>query len=157
MRRATPADMSLLVDLMEVFYAESGFDLNRAHATQAFGAVLEDERLGYVWLVEAADGQEVGHLVVTRCYSMEYGGLKGVLDDFFVKAPFRNTGLGTAALAEMRAFCEEQGIRAVTVEVGLVNDPAQAVYRRVGFAETEGRQLLVLELAAPTHSLVSGF
>jgi predicted CXXCH cytochrome family protein len=43
------------------------------------------------------------------------------------------------------------GIRALTVEVGHNNGPAETVYRRIGLAEAADRQLLALALAAPTH------
>lgn len=152
MRKASPADTPSLVELMAEFYAEAGFLLNRPHATAAFTALLADDRLGQVWLLETARGEPAGYLVLTWCYSMEYGGLKAVLDDFFVRPAYRNAGLGTAALTEARAFCEGQKIRAVTVEVDSANDPAWMVYRRIGFVPTPDRQLLTLALAPPTHS-----
>jgi ribosomal protein S18 acetylase RimI-like enzyme len=81
---------------------------------------------------------------------MEYGGLVACLVDLYVKPGWRNQGLSTAALLQVRHFCENTGIRAVTVEVGHHNDPAQTVYRRAGFAEAPDRPLLV---ARPTHVL----
>jgi ribosomal protein S18 acetylase RimI-like enzyme len=89
--------------------------------------------------------------VLTLKFAMEYGGLAACLDDLYVKPAWRNQGLSTAALLEVRSFCEKAGIRAVTVEVGYNNGPAQTVYRRIGFTELADRQLLALALAAPTH------
>ncbi|MGH9664397.1 MAG: GNAT family N-acetyltransferase [Bryobacteraceae bacterium] len=151
MRRASPNDIPLLVGLMAEFYAEAGYDLNHAHAAGAFAAILGDERLGYVWIL-TADRQDVGHIVVTLRYAMEYGGLVACLDDLYVAPSWRNKGISTAALLEARNFCERAGIRALTVEVGHNNGPAQTVYRRVGFVEAVDRQLLALALAAPTHA-----
>ncbi len=150
MRRAGPNDIPLLVGLMAEFYAEGGYDLNHARAAGAFAAILADERLGYAWIIQA-DHQDVGHIVLTLKYAMEYGGMVACLDDLYVKPDWRNKGLSTGALIEVRDFCQKAGIRALTVEVGHSNGPAQTVYRRVGFAEAAGRQLLALELAAPTH------
>ena len=92
----------------------------------------------------------VGYVVVTFVYGMEYGGLMAFVDDFFVRPAFRNSGLGTAALAAARDACVMLGVRALSVEVAGDNDPALAVYRRTGFAMTD-RKLMVLALAAPTH------
>jgi GNAT superfamily N-acetyltransferase len=142
----------MLVGLMAEFYAEGGYDLNHAHAAGAFATILGDERLGYVWIIQA-EKEDVGHIVLTLKYAMEYGGLVACLDDLYVKPDWRNKGLSTSALVEVRDFCEGAGIRALTVEVGYNNGPAQTVYRRVGFAEAAGRQLLALALAAPTHNL----
>jgi GNAT superfamily N-acetyltransferase len=135
---------------MSDFYAEGGYVLDRAHAAAAFATILDDERLGYVWLIETK-GEDVGHVVVTTRYAMEYGGLIACLDDLYVQPGCRNRGLAAAALAEVRSFCQKAGIRAMTVEVGFHNAPAQAVYRRIGFTEAVDRQVLALPLAAPTH------
>jgi len=152
MRRATPGDIPLLVDLMAEFYAEADYALDRARAAGAFTAILADERLGYVWIIQA-ENHDVGHIVLTLKYAMEYSGLIACLDDLYVKPDWRNRGLSTKALIEVRNFCKQAGIRALTVEVGHNNGPAQKVYRRVGFAEAADRQLLALPLAAPTHIL----
>jgi GNAT superfamily N-acetyltransferase len=151
MRKALLADRQLLVERMAEFYAESNFPLNRQRAGEAFEALLADDSLGSVWLVEA-DAQIVGYLVLTTCFSMEYGGKIAFVDDFYIRSSFRGTGLGTRHLAEVRDLCSRQGFRAMSVEVARSNDAAQVVYRRTGFAETD-RQLLTLRLAEPTHVL----
>jgi GNAT superfamily N-acetyltransferase len=135
---------------MDEFYAEGGYRLDQARAAEAFAAVIADERLGYVWIIER-EQNDIGHVVVTVKYAMEYGGLIACLDDLYVKPEWRNRGLATLSLLEVRRFCREKGILAVTVEVGFDNGPAQKVYRRIGFEEAAGRQLLALPLAAPTH------
>ena len=134
---------------MAEFYAEGGYPLNHRRATEAFTALLADERLGHVWLIQA-DSQDVGHVVVTLCFSMEYGGPIAFVDDLFVQRSFRRAGLGAAALAEVRHFCANRGVRAIFVETGQEIAAAQSVYRRAGFVNT-ARQLLMLKLAAPTH------
>ena len=146
---ATPGDVDTLVELMDEFYAESGYTLDRPHALEAFTALLADDRLGRVWLIRAG-AIDAGYVALTFVYSMEFGGPAAIVEDFFVRAPHRNTGLGTAAMAAVRAFCTEAGIRAVTVEVGKENAAAQSVYRGAGFTLVD-RQLMTLELADPTH------
>ena len=149
MRKASSEDIQRLVTLMAEFYAEGSYPLNHRRAAEAFTALLADERLGQVWFIQA-DSQDVGHVVVTLCFSMEYGGLIAFVDDLFVQRAFRRAGLGTAALTEVQAFCAKRGVRAILVETGRDNAAAQAVYRRVGFVNTD-RQLLALRLADPTH------
>src|SRR5207244_316098 len=106
---------------------------------------LADERLGAVWLIQARS-EVVGYVVVTLCYSMEYGGRDAFVDDLFIRAPFRRSGLGTAALEEVRAFCLKEEVRALHVETGRNNVAALAAYKRAGFVEID-RQLLTLKLA----------
>lgn len=142
----------LLLDLMDEFYAEGGYRLNRTRAATAFTTILADARLGYVWIIDS-EGEDVGHVVLTIRYAMEYGGAIACLDDLYVKPAWRNRGLSTAALIHIRDFCEKINIRALTVEVGADNGAAQAVYRRAGFSEAGSRQLLSLPLVAPTHDV----
>ena len=149
MREAVAEDVATLVELMAEFYAESDYVLDRVQAASAFAALLSNRGLGRVWLVEQA-GAHVGYAVVTFVFGMEYGGHMAFVDDFFVRPTFRDSGLGTAALAAARDACSLLGLRAMSVEVAGDNDPALAVYRRAGFEMTD-RRLMVLALAAPTH------
>src|SRR5258708_3293419 len=149
MKRALPCDVQQLVTMMHEFHAEFGYSLNHQFATEAFVALLADDRLGYVWFIQK-DDQNVGYVVLTLCYSMECGGYSGFVDDLFFRLPFRRAGLATAALREVRAFCVNHGVRAIHVETGRDNTAAQSLYRRVGFKHSD-RQLLTLRLTTPTH------
>lgn len=145
MRSAGAEDIPLLVALMTEFYSEAGTPLDSSRAAAAFAALLADNRLGRVWVIQA-DKKDAGYVVVTFSYSMEFGGPNAFLDDLFIRAPFRGAGLGTAALQQVRAFCVERGVRALHLETGRDNAAAQALYRRAGFKVTD-RQLLTLVLA----------
>jgi GNAT superfamily N-acetyltransferase len=149
MKTALPNDVPRLIELMAEFYAEAGYLLNRARAVEGFAALLADDGLGGAWLIEAGD-EDAGYVVLTKCFSMEYGGTVGFVDDFFVRASHRRAGLGAKALQELREHCAGSGICAMFVEVGPDNAAAQRIYRGLGFTDTN-RQLLVLPLATPTH------
>ncbi len=148
-REARPDDVPRLVALMAEFYAESGYPLPEAAAARTFAALLAEPRLGRVWLLEA-DGEPAGYVVLTVSFSMEYGGLRGFVDDLFVRAAYRRRGLASAALAAVRRAAESLGVRALLVETGAENDAARRVYARAGFADA-GRLLLTVPLAPPVH------
>lgn len=150
MKRAMPESISILVGMMTDFYAESGYTLDAPLAEKAFAALLSDERLGYVWLIEGG-GRDLGYVVLTLRFGMEYGGMMACLDDLFVLPQSRNQGLSTRALQHIAEFCKSAGIRAITVEVAHGNGPAQTVYRRLGMVEAADRKILVLALASPSH------
>jgi GNAT superfamily N-acetyltransferase len=142
-------DVAQLVELMTDFYAEAGYPLPAEAATRTFATLLADPRLGHVWMMEA-DGEPAGYVVLTVSFSMEYGGLRGFVDDLFVRPAFRGRGLAAAALAELRRTAEALGVRALLVEVGPQNDTARRVYQRLGLKDT-GHLLLTLPLASPVH------
>ncbi len=150
MRRALLNDVPQLVALMTEFYSDAGYPLNPRRATEAFHVLLADERLGYVWFVQS-DSRDVGYVVVTFCYSMMFGGLTAIVDDFFIQPAFRGMGLGQAVMQEVRAHCAGHGIQALYVSTGRDNASALAVYRHAGFVETD-HVLLTLGLADPPHA-----
>lgn len=149
-RPATAADIPTLVALMSAFYAESDFPLSVGPATAAFQALLAEPRLGGAWLAEL-DGTAVGHVVLTLCFSMEYGGLRGFIDDLYVHPAARGQGAGASLLATARAAAVERGVRALHVEVGPANQTARRLYARAGYVES-GHLFLSLPLAAPVHA-----
>jgi len=110
--------------------------LNRDLARRDFEALLQDQSHGQVWLLKH-DDRAVGYLVLTVGFSMEYGGLVGVLDDLFVRPEYRRRGLGYVGLTVLLDECRSRGVTAVSVEVGRNNEPAQSLYRKCGFAEND--------------------
>ena len=146
-RLATLTDLDVLVRLMQQFYAEANFTLSTHAALRAFEILLDDSRLGQVWMLEE-DGHPAGFVVLTVSFSMEYGGLRGFVDDFYVAPQYRRRGLGHAALEEVTRACRRRGVRALMVETGPDNHAALSAYRSVGFADS-GRTLLTLPLAEP--------
>jgi GNAT superfamily N-acetyltransferase len=153
MRRASLNDVPQLVTMMAEFYSDSPYTLNPRRATDAFTALLSDERLGSIWIIQS-NSQEVGYVVLALCHSMTFGGLVAVVDDFFIQPGFRGKGLGKAAMAAVRSYCVTHGIRAIHVETGRDNAVALAVYRGAGFVEKDHVPLdhLELALAEPTHA-----
>lgn len=150
-RSAGQADVPALVSLMQGFYAEAGFPLPAGPAEAAFATLLSAPHLGAVWLAER-DGRAVGHVVLTVAFSMEYGGLRGFIDDLYVQQSDRGRGTGAALLAAARAGAVERGLRALCVETGLADHPARSLYARAGYADS-GHALLVQSLAAPVHAV----
>jgi GNAT superfamily N-acetyltransferase len=149
-RPATRADVPALVALMTAFYAEADFPLPEAPARAAFEALLADARLGGAWLA-AVGGTDVGHAVLTLCFSMEYGGSRGFIDDLYVRPAARGRRIGAALLASARADALARGARALHVEVGPENHAARRLYGRAGYVES-GHLFLSLPLAAPVHA-----
>ncbi len=148
-RAATAADVPALVALMTDFYSEAGFALPSAPAERAFRALLADPGFGAVWLAE--DGlAAVGHVVLTVSFSMEYGGLRGSIDDLYVRPQARGRGIAATLLTTVRAACVQRGVRALHVEVDPENAAVRRLYGQAGYVGS-GHLLLTLPLAAPVH------
>jgi GNAT superfamily N-acetyltransferase len=144
-RLATLTDVDALVRLMRQYREETQSTLSEHAASRAFETLLDDSRLGQVWVIEY-DGHPAGYVVLTVSFSIEYGGLRGFIDDFYVASQYRKRGLGGAALAEVKAACRRRGVRALLVDTERHNEPALSAYRRVGFTDA-GRTMLTLSLS----------
>ncbi len=149
-RAATLDDIPALIDLMAEFYGESGFPLPEANARAAFIALLTDTRLGGVWIAWQGD-RPVGHAVLTVGFSMEYGALRGFVDDLFVRPEARGRGVAGLLIDAVVADCLARGARALLVEVGADNDSGRRAYDKAGFVDA-GRLLLSRPLGEPLHS-----
>lgn len=135
---------------MRAFYGEADYSLPQIPATRALGALLAEPPWGAIWLAENG-ATPVGYIVLTLGFSMEYGGLRGFVDDLYVLPRFRGRGIGAALLAVLRSGCADRGVRALHVEVGPEDLPARRLYERAGY-RSSGRLLLSLPLVAAVHA-----
>lgn len=150
---ATSGDIDDLLELMSGFYAESDYDLNRELSRRALGDLIEHSSLGKVWLMWDG-GRTAGYIVLAVCFSMEYGGLSGYVDDLFVRQKFRRQGLGRLAMEALLAECHQRDVRAIHVEVDRNNQRAKNLYRKAGFHEID-RELMTCKLKNETTAWLS--
>lgn len=138
-RRGVPDDVDALLFLMERFYAEAGFTLDRPSTAAAFRALLATPALGCVWIARAGD-EPAGHVVLAVRFTMETGGLSGQVDDLYVQPQYRRLGVGRRLLDALVAECRARHCKALQVEVGRTNGAALALYERYGMrVATDGR------------------
>ncbi len=78
-RKATLHDILVLVDMMQEFYAEANYTLDREWASAGFNTLLSDDSLGAAWIV-FNNSEAAGYVVLTVRFSMEYGGLDAFID-----------------------------------------------------------------------------
>jgi GNAT superfamily N-acetyltransferase len=131
LRRAGPADLDQLVQLVREFYEVDGHRFDEAHVRGALPALLDDDRHGVVWLI----GEDAGYAVVTWGYSIESGGREGLVDEVFVRE--RGRGTGRLALAAIVEACRAEGIRRLFLETEAANAAARRFYARCGFDEDD--------------------
>ena len=91
-----------------------------------------NSRLSY-WLVAEIDGKVVGYI-----------GSQSVLDtadvmNLAVAPEYRRQGIGESLVNALVAYLQQKGIIALLLEVRASNDPAIALYKRLGF-EQVGRR-----------------
>ena len=143
---ATPEDGDLLLSLMREYYAVDGLSFDAPRADAAVRALLSGEANGRAWIIMIG-GNAAGYAVLTRCFSLEFGGVFGLLDEFFVREEYRGRGIGSAALAFLKERCREESFGALRLEVETHNAGAARLYTREGFLSHD-RLLMTYRLPA---------
>jgi ribosomal protein S18 acetylase RimI-like enzyme len=143
-RLATANDVQRLLPLVRALWLFERIPFDAVAVGAALQGLHADPSLGCVWVAETAN-ELAGYTVVTFGYSLEHGGLVGLVDELYVTPALRDSGIGTQLIDRAVHACRERGVRRLQLEVDDVNPRAASLYARLGF-ETNARALLTKAL-----------
>jgi GNAT superfamily N-acetyltransferase len=141
-RRATMSDVSALLLLVKEYWTFeriSGFDAEVV-ATQ-LTRLLCAPGLGAGWIAER-EGAAAGYLLAVYVFSLEHLGLTAEIDELFVLPAQRGKGMGAELLRLAELEFARVGCTNVALQLSRSNDSAGAFYRRHGYRERSGYELL---------------
>jgi GNAT superfamily N-acetyltransferase len=136
LRRVYGNNLEVMLDLSAQLYAREPGAWDRQHARRAAEELIADAGRGGIWLLEV-EGEAAGYLVLTVCFSLEFGGRFCLVDELFVADEWRGRGIGTQALEFAGQWAREQGMEALRLEVWTGNAGAIRLYQRAGYALEE--------------------
>ena len=145
-RLATATDVPVLLALVEQYWrfeGIEGFDPDRIGSV--LRRALADEKLGRAWIADI-DGTPAGYLFVVFVISLEHGGLTAEIDEFFVVPENRGQAVGARLLAEAETACRAAGCTNIALQLARENESARRFYRRMGYSERHGYELLDKDL-----------
>ena len=137
-RLACHDDLERLLPLLQTFHGDEHIRWDEPRVRGGLESLLADPGLGRLLLIER-DGALAGYLVVAFCFSLEFGGRHGLLDEVYVLPAHRGGGIGRRALDHAEAVCREAGLAAIRLEVGDDNPLARGIYVKRGYAEQPRR------------------
>jgi ribosomal protein S18 acetylase RimI-like enzyme len=133
-------EIELVLPLMREFYSQQEMVFDETVARAGLKNAAANPQLGQVYLISR--GQELaGYFVLTFCFSLEFHGKFALLDELYLREPFRRQKFGRAAIEFAQRICRDAGIKALRLEVWTGNHVAQALYKADGF-KTEDRFLM---------------
>lgn len=88
---------------------------------------------------------------MTYNFDLEFGGVEGIITDFFIAEDYRRRGLGARMISTIADFCRKNAIEAIELQVTRENRRARKFYEALGF-ETLDRTVMALNLKKPKHS-----
>ena len=103
------------------------------------GLERQNEGLG-VFLIAWLAGEAVGYVTAhwrasPRSPREWFDGETAYFEDFIVVESHRGRGIGTAIMAAAEAMAGERGLSRMTIGVGVENEGAQRLYRRLGYVD----------------------
>lgn len=131
-RRAGEEDVTLLRTLWEEYNAEIA-ELRRAPWSWGWDDVSPRLAQGAAFLAETGDGV-VGFAIASRSRPDV-----GYVEDVYVRPSQRRRGVATALLAHVLGAFAERGVQYVALDVDAGNEPARAMYERLGFVHYADR------------------
>lgn len=141
-RPATADDVHALAALVEQYWRFEAIErFDTSHMAGLLGRLIRQPSLGHAWLA-SVDGAPAGYLVAVYVFSLEHQGLTAEIDEFFVLPQHRRLGLGGQLLRLAETTFREAGCTNVSLQIGRDNSAAREFYRRHGYADRAGFELV---------------
>lgn len=141
-RKATVDDVPALTRMVAAYWEFDdipGFDAVRV--AQQLRRLLSQPALGAGWIAFQG-GVPVGYLLGVYVFSLEHFGLTAEIDELFVSPDARDAGLGSQLITLAQAEFARAGCTNVFLQLSRQNETARRFYRRHGFGERSGYELL---------------
>ncbi|MBZ8119100.1 GNAT family N-acetyltransferase [Roseovarius sp. LXJ103] len=136
-----PEDIDRLLPLIAAFHTEEGIDLSDAARRAAVLPLLEGSPHGAIYVIGPSRAP-IGYACVSFGWSLEYGGLDGILDEIYIRPGVRGRGIGLEVLRGLPKALGAAGMKAIHLEVRGDNAKARALYEALHFELREGYGLM---------------
>ena len=132
-RDITAADHDLILPMVADFYRTDAVDheVPVEIMERSFAACADPDEPLLRGVLVSRDGEAVGYVYLTFCYSAEVGGRCVFIEEIFLKEAFRGRGLGKEIMAWMEGEYPE--VRRFRLEVTQVNKSAISLYVGSGY------------------------
>ena len=133
---ATTFDIKDILSMMNEFYIHEKLDYDESKLGDVLKQFLNDEKHGKIWLINFGS-ETIGYAVLSFVFSLEFGGLNALLDEFYIKEEFRGKGAGSKTLGFLENECKKAGVSAIHLQVLKFNIEAEKLYSKKGFENVD--------------------
>jgi ribosomal protein S18 acetylase RimI-like enzyme len=138
---AKPEHLEKLIAMVTAFHEEAGINLSDQARRNGVAPLLDGIPHGVAYLV-GPPRSPIGYIIVTFGWSLEFGGMDGFIDEFYVRPGVRGRGIASETLQTLPRALGDAGLTALHLEVDMTNDTARRLYTRAGFEARENYQLM---------------
>ncbi len=137
---ATGGDLERVERMVAAYHQLEGIESDETGRREALVPLLDGSPHGAIWLI-GPKMAPVGYIAVSFGWSIELGGLDGIVDEFWIREAVRGRGMGGEALIALQKALREAGVKALSLEVAFGNDNAERLYHRAGFRNRDYRYM----------------
>jgi len=129
---ATPDQREIIIEMINELWAYDNIAVDRDNINRAVDLIFSQPGLAEIHLLYEGD-EVAGYFTLVPSFGIEYGGLCVVLDELFVREPFRRRGLGREIINFVLNRCREQGWLVIEAMANEENEVARYFYGSHGF------------------------
>lgn len=144
---AKPTDLPKLMPLVMGFQTELGISREETAVERAVIPMLEGSPYGVIYLMGPARAP-IGYLALTFSWSLEFGGMIGTIDEFFVRPAIRGRGIGTEVLSELAKTIGSADVKALFLDVDEADEKSIRLYSKAHFQPRTRFKTMVRQLAS---------
>lgn len=138
---AGPDHLDKLLPLVASYHAEAGIKSTAETRQAGLGPLLGGIPHGCAYLI-GPPRAPIGYIVITFGWSVEFGGLDGIIEELYIRSGVRGRGIASEALIALPRALAGAGLRSVHLEVAKNNAAALRLFRRAGFAPREDYMMM---------------
>jgi ribosomal protein S18 acetylase RimI-like enzyme len=140
-RRATAEHVEALLPMIADYWRFEAIPFDAVRVEPPLRRLLTEPRLGAGWIAYAGN-TAAGYLLGVYVFSLEHRGLTAEIDELFVSAAHRGSGIGDRLLKAAEAEFRRAGCTNIALQLARDNDAARGFYRRHSYSERAGYELL---------------
>lgn len=142
---AKSADFDRLNQLVGDFHSEVGITQDADTRRDALMPLLEGSPHGAAYLIGPGRAP-IGYIIIGFGWSVEFAGMDGFIDEFYIRPGVRGRGIGSEVLRQLPKALASAGIKALHLEVDQDNHRAQNLYGRLRFEPRRNYMLMSRKL-----------
>ena len=128
------------MELVKSYYKYDGHDFDAGLVRESLEDLIKKSLLGRVWFIDLIDAnhaknKNIGYIILTFGYSLEFHGRNAFIDEFFIVETMRGKGLGKKAIELVLQKAKPFKINAIHLEVVTANLDAYEFYSKIGFID----------------------
>ena len=134
---AKAEDRDALLPLVAAFHEEEQIATEAEERDATVLPLLEGSPFGCIYIIGPRKAP-IGYITVTFSWSVSFGGMNALIDEFYVRPGVRKRGVGSEVLSALLPQLEAAGVQAIHLDAAADRPWLQRLYRRAGFRVRDG-------------------